>query len=377
MALSKGYLASDSIKTDIEKIVAEGGRLSFEQGRMLFETDDLHWLGALADTARQHHNPDRIVTYVIDRNINYTNVCVTLCKFCAFYRKPGHEEAYVLSHEEIGRKIDEAKEQGATSILLQGGHNPRLKIEYYEDLFQYVCTNHPIHLHALSPSEILHVAKVSKISLEETLRRMIAAGLRSIPGGGAEILTDRVRAEISPHKNTVEGWLRVMREAHRQGLRTSATMMFGHVETIDERIEHLIALRDLQDETGGFTAFIPWTFQPANTEMDEPEYYKHNQGVVDYLKTVAVSRLMLDNIKSIQASWVTQGPKAAQISLMYGANDFGSTMIEENVVREAGAEFRMNEAEIVRYIRDAGYEAQRRTILYEILGEPFVEITAA
>jgi cyclic dehypoxanthinyl futalosine synthase len=367
---------SISFQNSIESKIINAERITEEEGLFLLQHDDLHWLGGLADEVRWRKNPDRVVTYVIDRNINYTNVCVTLCKFCAFYRKPGDSESYVLSNEEIGRKIDEAKALGATSILLQGGHNPRLKIDYYEDLFSFVMEKHPIHLHALSPSEILHIAKVSKLSLEETLKRLKAAGLKSIPGGGAEILSDRVRNEISPHKNEVEGWLEVMRTAHQLGIRTSATMMFGHVETAEERIEHLSALRSLQDETGGFTAFIPWTFQPANTELDDPEHHFHNLGVVDYLKMVAVSRIMLDNFQSIQASWVTQGAKAAQVSLNFGANDFGSTMIEENVVRSAGVKFRMDEPEIARLIRDAGFEPRRRTILYDDLGKPYCESAA-
>jgi cyclic dehypoxanthinyl futalosine synthase len=370
------FQESPSLKKTIEDKVVSKTRLSAEEGLFLLQQSDIHWLAALADEVRWQKNPHRSVTYVIDRNINYTNVCVTLCKFCAFYRKPGDAESYVLSNQEIGKKIDEAKDLGATSILLQGGHNPRLKIDYYEELFSFIMDKHPIHLHALSPSEILHIARVSKLDLEETLARLKAAGLKSIPGGGAEVLTDRVRNEISPHKNEVKGWLDVMRTAHNLGIRTSATMMFGHVESLQERIEHLAVLRDLQDETGGFTAFIPWTFQPANTELDEHEYYLHNLGVVDYLKTVAVSRLMLDNFQSIQASWVTQGSKAAQVSLSFGANDFGSTMIEENVVRSAGVAFRMDEAEIVRLIRDAGYQPLRRTILYEPLGTPFCENAA-
>lgn len=377
MESSKAFRGSDSTRREIEEIVVNGGRLNANQGLYLLQNEDLLWLGALADEVRRRINPRPIVTYVIDRNINYTNVCVTLCKFCAFYRKPGHPEGYVLSHEEIGRKIDEAKDKGATSILLQGGHNPRLKIDYYEDLFSYVMEHHPIHLHALSPPEILHIAKVSKLSLEEVIARLIKAGLSSIPGGGAEILNDEVREHISPYKSKAGGWLEVMRVAHRQGLRTSATMMFGHVESMKERIEHLVSVRDLQDETGGFTAFIPWTFQPANTEMDEEQYYMHNHGVVDYLKTVAVSRLMLDNFASVQASWVTQGAKAAQASLLFGANDFGSTMIEENVVKAAGVAFRMNEVDIVRYIRDAGFEPRRRNILYEELGAPLMESAVA
>lgn len=377
MVSSMASPASVSMKAEIENIVLRGARLDARHGLFLLQCEDIHWLGSLADHVRWQLNPRRVVTYVIDRNINYTNVCVTLCRFCAFYRKPGDAEGYVLPHDAIGRKIDEAKALGATSILLQGGHNPKLKIEYYEDLFHYIMEHHPIHLHALSPSEVLHIARVSKLSLKDTLERLISAGLRSIPGGGAEVLSDRVRQEISPYKNRVEGWLEVMREAHRQGLRTSATMMFGHVESLEERLEHLLAIRALQDETGGFTAFIPWTFQPANTEMDEAQYYNHNNCIADYLRTVATSRLMLDNFPSIQASWVTQGAKAAQISLMFGANDFGSTMIEENVVKAAGVSFCMNECDIARLIRDAGFEPRRRSILYDDLGAPLCEESAA
>ena len=358
------------MKNKIEKKVLAGERLDLEHGLYLLQCSDIHWLGALADEVRWRLNPAKQVTYLIDRNINYSNICVTKCKFCAFYKTPGQQGGYLLSHEEIGSKIDEAKELGATSILMQGGQNPELKIDYFEDLFKYIKENHPIHIHALSPSEIIYMAKISSISLPEALERLQLAGLGSIPGGGAEILSDRVRDAISPNKNSTEQWLHVMRLAQLQGFSTSATMMFGHVETLEERLQHLLAIRELQDETGGFTAFIPWTFQPANTELDRREFYLHNQGVVDYLKMVAVSRLMLDNFASIQASWVTQGAKGAQIALSFGANDFGSTMIEENVVRSAGVIFRMSEKEIVRLIRETGLQARRRNILYEILGDP-------
>lgn len=377
MESSKVSHGSDSTRREIEKLILGGERLGAKQGLYLLQSDNLLWLGTLADVVRQRIKPGTVVTYLIDRNINYTNVCTTLCRFCAFYRKPGDPEGYVLSNEEIGRKIDEALAKGATSILLQGGHNPRLKIDYYEDLFRYIMAHHPIHLHALSPPEIIHIAKVSRLSLEETIRRLKKAGLGSIPGGGAEILNDEVRKRISPNKSKVESWLEVMREAHRQDLKTSATMMFGHVESMKDRMEHLLAVRELQDETGGFTAFIPWTFQTANTEMDEKQHYMHNHGVADYLKMVAVSRLMLDNVPSIQASWVTQGAKAAQISLFFGANDFGSTMIEENVVKAAGVSFRMDESEIARLIRDAGFQPRRRNILYEDLGTPLMESSVA
>jgi cyclic dehypoxanthinyl futalosine synthase len=377
MALSIQSPTSAFMKNNIEKAVLTAQRLSPEQGRWLLECEDLHWLAALADEARCRKNPEAKVTYVVDRNINYSNICNTCCKFCAFYRLPGKEGGYILSNEEIGIKIDEAKKLGGTSILLQGGHHPDLDIGYYEELFSFISQHHPIHLHALSPPEIWHIARISKISLPETLQRLNDAGLKSIPGGGAEILTPGVRNSISPRKGTPEDWLEVMRQAHLLGIPSSATMMFGHQETLDDRIEHLDSLRQLQDETGGFTAFIPWTFQPGNTEMDEPKYHFHNLGVVDYLRTLAVSRLMLDNFNSIQASWVTQGAKIAQIALSFGANDFGSTMLEENVVKAAGVSFSLDEKDIVRLIREAGYAARRRTILYEDLGEPYFEAKEA
>ena len=364
---------SDSMKNKIEQAVISGQRLSPEQGKWLLECEDIHWLGALANEARLQKNPEEKVTYLIDRNINYSNVCNTCCKFCAFYRLPGKDGGYLLSNEMIGEKIDEAKELGATSILLQGGHHPDLKINYYEELFSYINEHRPIHLHALSPPEINHISKISNLSLVETLIRLKDSGLKSIPGGGAEILTEKVRSSISPLKGTPEEWLEVMRQAHLLDIPSSATMMFGHMESLDDRIEHLISLRELQDETGGFTAFIPWTFQPGNTEMDEMVYHLHNNGVVDYLRMLAVSRLMLDNFASIQASWVTQGAKVAQIALSFGANDFGSTMIEENVVKAAGVTFSMGEEDIVRLIREAGYKARRRSVLYQDLGEPYCE----
>jgi cyclic dehypoxanthinyl futalosine synthase len=306
------------------------------------------------------------VTYVIDRNVNYTNVCNAFCTFCAFYRPPHHEEGYVLPYETIEKKVEETYGLGGNQILLQGGHNPELEIEYYEDLFRRLKARFPdLWLHALSPPEIVHIHKVSRLTIPETLRRLKAAGLASVPGGGAEILVDSVRKRMMKNKASSAEWLGVMEEAHRQGLRSTATMMFGHIETRADRIEHLTKLRDLQDRTHGFTAFIGWTFQPGHTEMGGTEVT-----TAEYLRTMAVARVFLDNFENIQASWVTQGPKVGAASLAFGVNDMGSTMIEENVVSSAGTTHHMNEPEIAAAVRDAGFVPMRRNMLYERLGEP-------
>jgi cyclic dehypoxanthinyl futalosine synthase len=353
--------------------VRSGARLTRDDGRELIETGDLLELAALADGARERRHPQGVVTYVIDRNINYTNVCKARCSFCAFYRPLQSSEGYVLTLDELAAKIEETLALGGRQILLQGGLHPDLGIEYYEELFRWMKGRYPIWIHGLSPPEVTHICRVSKLSLEETLRRLKAAGLDSVPGGGAEILTDRARRAVrSLSKGTTRDWLDVMEAAHRLGMRTTATMMFGHVETLEERIDHLLAVRELQDRTGGFTAFIPWTFQPANTELPLPEIT-----AAEYLKTLAVSRLMLDNVANLQVSWVTQGPKIGQVALRFGANDFGSVMIEENVVSSAGAHFRMTEEEIARHIRDAGFVPKRRNMLYQILGDPTGETAAA
>jgi cyclic dehypoxanthinyl futalosine synthase len=352
------------MKTEIESLVLDGGRLGRDETLYLFECVDLLWLAALADIVRRRIHPEPVVTYVIDRNVNYTNVCLSGCRFCAFYRSEGDPDSYLLTHNEIGAKIDEARELGAVSILLQGGLHPGLKIGYFEDLFSYIGRRHPIHLHALSPPEIVHIASNSGISVAETVSRLKKAGLGSIPGGGAEILAEGVRDRLSPHKCSAEEWVGVMREAHEQGLRTSATMMIGSVETPEDRALHLLRLRDLQDETGGFTAFIPWTFQPANTALEPDFPAENNQGAVDYLRTLAASRLVLDNFRNVQASWVTQGAKVAQLALRFGTNDFGSTMIEENVVAAAGVTYRISEEEIIRHISDAGFTPRRRNATY-------------
>jgi cyclic dehypoxanthinyl futalosine synthase len=299
--------------------------------------------------------------------VNYTNVCVAKCNFCAFYRNVGSSEGYVLGFDEIFRKIDETIEVGGVQLLLQGGHNPDLPLTWYEDLFRAVKDRYPaFKLHALSPPEVIHLSRLSQLSVPEVIDRLIAAGLDSIPGGGAEILVDRVRRLLHCYgKATADEWLDVMRHAHHRRLRTTATMMYGTVETLEERIEHLMRLRQVQDETGGFTAFITWSFQPDHTELGGSEATG-----VDYLRTLALARIVLDNFDNLQASWVTQGGKVGQLSLAYGANDMGSVMIEENVVRAAGAAYCMDEIEIVRNVEDAGFIPKRRNMHYEILGDP-------
>jgi cyclic dehypoxanthinyl futalosine synthase len=350
----------------VESKALDGKRIAPADALLLLEHEDLVTLGALADLVRRRLHPDRVVTYIIDRNVNYTNVCNAFCTFCAFYRAPHHEEGYVLPFETIEQKVRETYELGGNQILLQGGHNPDLKIEYYEDLFRRLKARFPdLWLHALSPPEIVHIYKGSRLTLPETLRRLRAAGLDSVPGGGAEILVDDVRKRMMKNKASSDEWLAVMEEAHRQGLRTTATMMFGHIESRADRIEHLRKLRELQDRSRGFTAFIGWTFQPGHTEMGGSE-----ATTAEYLRTMAVSRIFLDNIENIQASWVTQGPKVGAASLAFGVNDMGSTMIEENVVSSAGTTFHMNEPEIVAAVRDAGFVPVRRNMLYERLGAP-------
>jgi len=350
----------------VAKKVLGGERLRREEGVALLRDGDFLELGMLADSVRRRRHPEGIVTYIIDRNINYTNVCTAQCAFCAFYRDLPSKEGYLLSKEQLARKIEETLALGGNQILLQGGLHPDLGIEFYEELFRWMKSTYPIWIHGLSPAEIKHIDKVSNLTTEQTLRRLIAAGLDSIPGGGAEVLSDRVRQIIGIAKGSTADWLDVMETAHRLGLRTTATMMFGHVETLEERIDHLLHLRDLQDRTGGFTAFIAWTFQPTNTAMAGDELTSFQ-----YLRTLAVARVMLDNFPSVQASWVTQGGKIGQVSLRFGANDFGSLMIEENVVSAAGAHFRLTEAEIARNIQDAGFVPKRRTMHYEIVGDPY------
>src|SRR5687767_4890424 len=352
----------------IARKVLDGGRVDAVEALELYRRAPTHLLGHLADTIRSRKHPERIVTYIIDRNVNYTNVCVARCNFCAFYRAVGSADGYVLGFEEIFRKIDETIAVGGVQLLLQGGHNPDLPLGWYEDLFRAIKERYPaFKLHALSPPEVIHLSRLSRLPVADVLERLIAAGLDSVPGGGAEILVDRVRRLLHCYgKATAGEWLDVMRHAHRQGLRTTSTMMYGTVETDEERLEHLLRLRSLQDETGGFTAFIAWSYQPDHTELAGSEATG-----IDYLRTLALARLVLDNFDNLQSSWVTQGGKVGQLSLAYGANDMGSVMIEENVVRAAGASYCMDEVEIVRNIEDAGFGAKRRNMHYELLGDPY------
>jgi cyclic dehypoxanthinyl futalosine synthase len=355
-----------AVPENVQDKVLAGERLSREEGIALLRDGSLLELGSLADAVRQRLHPEGVVTYIIDRNINYTNICTAQCAFCAFYRDLPSKEGYLLTKRELSEKIEETLALGGNQILLQGGLHPDLGIEFYEELFPWIKKTYPIWIHGLSPAEVKHICKISSLSTDEALRRLRAAGLDSIPGGGAEVLSDRVRNIIGIHKGSTADWLEVMETAHAQGMKTTATMMFGHVETLEERIDHLLHLRDLQDRTGGFTAFIAWTFQPTNTALAGDELTSFQ-----YLRTLAVSRVMLDNFPNVQASWVTQGGKIGQVSLRFGANDFGSLMIEENVVSAAGAHFRLTEAEIARNIQEAGFVPKRRTMHYEIVGDPY------
>jgi len=359
----------------IEEKVLDGERITTGEALTLLESAPLATLAALASHVRWSRHPEPIVTYVIDRNINYTNACNAFCSFCAFYRPPRHEEVYVLPIETIAAKIRELMAAGGTQILLQGGHHPDLRIDWYEELFRNIKSEFPtLWLHALSPPEIVHIRKGSRLTLAETVRRLRDAGLDSIPGGGAEILVDEVRSRLATNKCTAGEWLEVMEEAHGQGLRSSATMMFGHIETHAQRIEHLDRIRALQDRTGGFTAFICWTYQPgrpgADGEAGPTALGGTETTTADYLRTLTIARIFLDSLDNVQASWVTQGPRVGQVSLAFGVNDMGSTMFEENVVSAAGTSHSMNEAAIVRAIRDAGFTPMRRNQAYQLLGEP-------
>lgn len=349
----------------LDKAVA-GERISPEEGLQLLESHDLTAIGQAADDISRRMHPEPYRTYNIDRNINYTNICTAVCDFCAFYRKPKHEEGYVLDREDLLKKIEETVELGGEQILMQGGLHPTLTLEWYEELLQDIKQHFPqVNVHGFSPPEIYHFTKVAKLPLATVLERLKAAGLGSLPGGGAEILVDRVRSEITRGKVMTDDWLNVHREWHKLGGRSSATMMFGHVETLAERIEHLERLRELQDETGGFTAYICWTFQPGNTELD----HIPPSGAFEYLKTQAVSRLYLDNIPNIQSSWVTQGLKVGQMALLYGANDMGSLMIEENVVASAGTVHYLTLQEIRDAISELGYIPRQRNVFYELIDE--------
>lgn len=343
-------------------------RMSNEEALRLIREADLNTLGEMAMKRKMELHPENITTFVVDRNINYTNVCWVDCKFCAFYRHHKEDEAYVLSFEEIGQKIEELIEIGGTQILFQGGVHPKLKIEWYEELVEWISTNYPsITIHGFSAIEIDYIAKISKISYKEVLLRLQKKGLYSIPGAGAEILSDRVRDIIAPKKLGTEEWLNVHRAAHQIGMRSTATMMFGTLETDEEIIEHWEKIRELQDETGGFRAFIMWSFQSDHTKLKEEHPEIKKQSSNRYLRLLAVSRLYLDNFKNIQSSWVTQGSYIGQLALMFGANDLGSTMMEENVVKAAGAANRMNQAEMIKLIKDIGSIPAKRDTSYTIL----------
>jgi cyclic dehypoxanthinyl futalosine synthase len=347
----------------IQDKVLSGERVTPGEALRLYRGLTLPELGALADAVRQRKHPDRVVTYIVDRNINYTNVCNVYCTFCAFMREERDDDSYALTPEQVGEKIKELVAIGGVQVLMQGGHHPKLGIDYYLNLLQYIRRNFPqVNIHGFSPPEFNHFAEVFRMPVEDVIRRFQEAGLGSIPGGGGEILVDRVRNRISPLKCNSDEWLRVMEIAHGMGLNSSATMMFGHVETIEDRIEHLQRLRKLQDRTRGFTAFICWTFQAEHTRLRATAVGAH-----EYLRTLALARLFLDNFDNVQSSWVTQGPQIGQIALQYGANDFGSVMMEENVVSQAGATFRIDEETMKRLIAELGYEAHRRNNWYRRL----------
>ena len=348
-----------SILEDIKQKVLNGERINETESLTLFREGNLYDLGFLADFIRKKMHPGPFVTYVIDRNINYTDICVSACKFCAFYKAPEDPEGTVISFEELEQKIAETKELRGTQILLQGGLHPDKPLEFYEEMLRFIKKT-GIHIHGFSPPEICHFSKLSGLSVAEVIERLKESGLDSIPGGGAEILSDRVREEAAPRKCSADEWIEVMRQAHLQGMRTTATMMFGHIESLEERLEHLMRIRNLQEQTGGFTAFIPWPFQPDNTVFSDIQKATAHS----YLKMLAWSRIVLDNIDNIQASWVTQGPKIAQVSLFFGANDFGSTMIEENVVAAAGVSYRLSEKEIRNLVEGACFVPQQRTMDY-------------
>jgi cyclic dehypoxanthinyl futalosine synthase len=357
--------ARPSLDTVLQR-AADGERLSAADGERLLREGSFFELGLAADAVRRRKHPQGVVTYIVDRNVNYTNVCTTSCRFCAFYRPVGHPEGYVLSREELGKKLQEVVDAGGVQILLQGGLNPELPIGWYEDLFRWMKTEYRLGLHALSPEEILHLSRLESLSVRRVLERLHAAGLDSVPGGGAEILVDRVRRKIAKAKCTSEEWLGVMRVAHQMGLRSSATMMYGTVDTLEDRIQHLVKIRDLQDETGGFTAFFCWDYQfEKGTHLTPGENGTHL-----YLRTQAVARLLLDNVDHVGASWVTQGPAVGQVALRFGADDFGSVMFEENVVSSAGTTFGINAAKIEGRIRQAGFKAVRRNVRYDWLNEP-------
>jgi cyclic dehypoxanthinyl futalosine synthase len=358
-----GFLMMVKLDYVLDKAIA-GERLTFDEGAALLDCRDLNRLGREADAVTRRLHPEPHRTYNIDRNINYTNVCAAVCDFCAFYRKSGDADAYVLSREELYKKIEETIALGGDQALFQGGNHPSLKLEWYEDLLRDLKQRYPrFNLHAFSAPEIWNLHKISKLPLREVLQRLKAAGMGSLPGGGGEILVDRVRAALTKNKCLTDEWLEVHRTWHELGGRSTCTMMFGHVETLAERLETLDRLRRLQDETGGFTAFICWTLQPEHTELA----HLPPTGSFEYLRTQAIARLYLDNIPNIQSSWVTQGLKIGQLALFFGANDMGSLMIEENVVASAGTVHHLTLEQIKGAIREAGYTPRQRNVFYELI----------
>ncbi len=347
----------------IEKKLETGQPIDRAEALWLLTEADLLTSAKLADGVRRRMHPERRVSFVVDRNINYTNVCSTQCKFCAFYRDATHPDACVLSYTQIFSNVQELVDQGGSQLLMQGGLHPDLKIDWFDDLFRQLRYRFPsVQIHSLSPAEIVHIAKLSGISMADCLAQLHHAGLQSLPGGGAEILVDAVRQEISPDKIGWQEWAAVMREAHRLGMPTTATMMFGTGEKPEDIVEHLFRVRELQIERGGFTAFIPWSYQPGNTVLGGEQ-----ASGVEYLKVLALARIVLDNVVNIQASWVTQGARMAQVALYFGANDLGGTMLEENVVAAAGVDFRMSQDEIIDLANEAGFVPARRTTGYEVL----------
>ncbi len=343
------------------------GRITKRLALKMLKNSDLLELGAASDAIRKAFHPEGVVTFIVDRNINYTNVCINKCRFCAFWRDEDASDAYLLDEEALFAKIEETIDLGGTQILIQGGLHPSLGIDYYVNLLSSIKKRFNINVHGFSPPEICYIADSADLTIQETLIILRNAGLDSIPGGGAEILSDRVREILSPRKIKSSRWLSVMETAHRIGMRTTATMMFGSVEKPEDIIEHLDSIRQLQDRTGGFTAFIPWSFQPGNTELSMGSSRYATATAVDYLRVLAMSRIYLDNIENIQASWVTQGLKLAQVSLRFGANDFGSTMIEENVVASTGVSYCVSKDDIISAIRSSGFKPAQRDTYYNIL----------
>ena len=350
---------------DIKQKIAANKPINREEALWLLTEAELLEVGQLANMIRRQRHPQNRVTFVVDRNVNYSNICESKCKFCAFYRSVGDADAYLLDYETIFAKVQELVDHDGTQLLMQGGLHPTLQIGWFEELFRQLSKRFPqVQIHSLSPAEVIQIAKLSGLTMPECLRRLQAAGLASVPGGGAEILVDEVRQAISPNKIGWKQWAQVMEEAHKLGMRTTATMMFGSKEKPKDIIEHMFRIREIQERSGGFTAFIPWSFQPDNTELGG-----ESATGVEYLKVLSVSRIVLDNVENIQASWVTQGARMAQVALFFGGNDLGGTMLEENVVAAAGCSFRMSQQEIVELVRGAGFIPARRTTEYQILKE--------